>query len=109
MPFTKTFIVKKVGNSKAVYLPADWGVEKNEMMTIQGTLKGKDYITTTKAHFNCSIYLFVPAFWPCSVGDMIDLKVTYANVPINMNTRKRGKNLEKTPGEVANADTGTEN
>lgn len=99
MAFTKTIVVRKVGNSKVAYIPNEWGVEKGDMINMICVLKGREWLTTTKAHRNSSCYLTVPAMWPCSVGDLIDIKIAYANVP------KKVKYDE--PGE-SDGDTGTE-
>lgn len=101
MAYTRSFIIRKIGNSKAIYLPADWGIEKDEMVTVRAMVDGKEFVTTVKTHFKCSSYIYIPSFWPIAVGDIVEMKVTYANVPVNLNTRKRGKNLNC--GDLQNA------
>lgn len=81
MAYLKTMQVKSTGHSKCLWLDKSWGIEKGDMLCIQITIDGKNYIQTTSAKENCSKFVTLPKFWPVEVGDIIDVKITYANVP----------------------------
>lgn len=82
MSFFKSMEVKSVGRSKCLWLPKEWGIRKGDMLYVQSTIDGKTYHTTTNAKQNCSIYIIIPHFWNCEKGDIIDVKIAYASVPI---------------------------
>lgn len=81
MAFLKSMPVKSTGNSKCLWLDRTWGIQKGDMLTIHAILDGKNYYHTTAAKVNSSKYVTLPKFWPVEVGDIIDVKISYANVP----------------------------
>lgn len=81
MSFLKTMQVKSTGHSKCLWMDRSWGIEKGDMLTIQVTIDGQTYYHTTTAKENCSKYVTLPKFWKVEVGDIIDVKISYANVP----------------------------
>ena len=83
MAYMKSFTIKKIGASKCIWLPKDWGIEKDSMLHIERVILGKTYHHTTRAQKNSSIFCTLPKIWPINVGDICDGKVSYATVPIN--------------------------
>lgn len=81
MAFIKTMQVKLQGHSKCLWLDRSWGIEVGDMLTISTEINGQTYYHTTTAKHNCSKFVTLPKFWPVAVGDLIDVKVVYANVP----------------------------
>lgn len=104
MAFLKSMQVKKTGNSKCLWLDRSWGIEKGDMLTIQTTIDGKTYFQTTSAKLNCSKFVTIPKFWPVEEGDIIDVKIAYANVPQKDTPRQRKASRE----DSDNGDTGAE-
>ena len=80
MPFVQTMEVKAVGTSNVLWMPADWKIEKGDLMHIVCVLGGQTLHHTTCAKHNSSRYLIIPKWWPCGPGDLIDVKISYAGV-----------------------------
>lgn len=80
MAYLKSMIVKTVGNSKAFWLPKEWGIKKGENLTIQASIDGKTYYTTTVVKQNDSCFVLIPKWWPVESGEIIDVKFSYASI-----------------------------
>lgn len=85
MVFVRTSTIKSKGNGRVIYIPSEWGFQGGEWVTIRMARPGATYpfsITTRiKPQKTGSAYVNIPPEWPLFVGDMVDVKITYADIP----------------------------
>lgn len=82
MAWERSFQVKAMSNAKLIYFPHDWNIQKGDMILIRTTVEGRTYTNTSKVQRNTSSYVYIPKFWPVYPGDIVDFKVSFANVPV---------------------------
>ena len=83
--YLRSFIVKKFGPaSKIVWLPKAWGFSRGELVHIEAKIDGKLWHETcnVKAGSKTAVYVTIPHFWPVEWGDIMELGIAYATVPV---------------------------
>lgn len=83
--YLRSFIVKKFGPaSKIVWLPKAWGFSRGELVHIEAKIDGKLWHETcnVKAGSKSAVYVTIPHFWPVEWGDIMELGIAYATVPV---------------------------
>lgn len=83
--YLRSFIVKKFGPaSKIVWLPKAWGFSRGELVHIEAQIDGKLWHETcnVKAGSKTAVYVTIPHFWPVEWGDIMELGIAYATVPV---------------------------
>lgn len=85
MVFVRTSVIKKKGNGKCLYIPAEWGFQGGDWVTVRMAKPGATWpfsITTRiRPQTSGSAYINIPPEWPLFVNDMVDVKISYADIP----------------------------
>ena len=85
MVFVRTSTIKNKGNGRVIYIPAEWGFQAGDWVTIRMARPGATWpyslTTRIKLQKTGSDYINIPPEWPLFVGDMVDVKITYADIP----------------------------
>lgn len=85
MVFVRTSTIKNKGNGRVLYIPSEWGFSTGEWITVRMAKPGATWpyslTTRIKGQKTGSAYINIPPEWPLFVGDMVDVKISYADIP----------------------------
>lgn len=83
--FVRSVGIRARGGSKVIYIPPEWGFKPGDWVLVR-VAKPKDpypltITTRIRKPKTAGAYITVPPEWPFYVDDIVDVKLTYGDIP----------------------------